>query len=524
MSLWYGWGEPGDALTLPPRVAELLTAFLGVSGDAVKDPDLSGVRVAPSTLPAAVFDGLAAAVGPGHVHTDDETRIRHAAGKSTVDLLRLRALDAAGAPDAVVFPGSHDEVLAVLSLCSEQGVAVVPFGGGTSVVGGLGPGDAAVEPRSPAAPLRSADGLTGRICLDVARLNRLLSIDPVSRVAVLEAGLRGPAAEALLAEHGMSLGHYPQSYEYGTIGGFAATRSSGQFSAGYGRFDEMVMALRVATPVGTIETGRAPRSAAGPDLRQLFLGAEGTLGVITAVSVRVHPLPVTTDVAAWSVPSFVDSFDLVRRLVQDGPVPTMVRLSDETETAVGSSGAQGCLLLCAYDSTMDRALVGPAEATPLPAEVGQDWQHSRYQAPYLRDALLRTGALAETLETATFWSGLPVLYEAVRAALTTALTDQGTPPVVLCHISHVYPTGASLYFTVVCNQSEDPIAQWQAAKTAASQAILDHGGTITHHHGVGTDHAAAYATEVGPLALAALRAVKRELDPHHILNPGVLGL
>jgi alkyldihydroxyacetonephosphate synthase len=355
-------------------------------------------------------------------------------------------------------------------------------------------------------------------------MNRLLSVDPVSRIAVLEPGLRAPEAEARLAEHGMSLGHYPQSFEYATIGGFAATRSSGQFSAGYGRFDEMVTALRVATPAGTVETGRAPRSAAGPDLRQLFLGSEGTLGVITAVSVRVHPVPAAFDVEAWAVPSFVDSFPLVRRLAQDGPLPTMVRLSDETETAVGTSGAAGCLLLCAYESTVDRAAFTPAEATPLPPEVGEDWRHTRYQAPYLRDALLRTGALAETLETATFWSSLPALYTAVREALTRSLTEQGTPPVVLCHISHVYPTGASLYFTVVANQAADPVAQWQAAKAAASRAILDHGGTITHHHAVGTDHAPAYAEEIGPLAHAALRAVKRELDPAGILNPGVLGL
>jgi alkyldihydroxyacetonephosphate synthase len=303
----------------------------------------------------------------------------------------------------------------------------------------------------------------------------------------------------------------------------------------------MVTGLRVATPVGTIEAGRAPRSAAGPDLRQLFLGSEGTLGIITSVAVRVHPRPERTDVEAWAVPSFVDSVDLVRRLAQDGPVPTMVRLSDETETAVGSSGASGCLLLIGYESpgsssipsptssptsssTVDRVGFSRDEATPLALSVGDEWQHTRYQAPYLRDALLRIGVLAETLETATFWSALPGLYAGVRDALNTTLSGLGTPPVVLCHISHLYPTGASLYFTVVAKQTEDPVAQWQAAKAAASRAILDHGGTITHHHAVGTDHAAAYAEEVGPIALAALRAVKRELDPRGILNPGVLGL
>jgi alkyldihydroxyacetonephosphate synthase len=481
----------------------------------VAPPALTDVRLPPGTLSTQALADLRAAVGADHVDTGDEARVRHARGKSTVDLLRLRAADAAGAPDAVVRPGGHDEVLAVLEACGRHRVAVVPFGGGTSVVGGLNP-----------------TPLSATVALDLGRMARLVSVDPVSRVAVLEPGLRAPDAEAKLAEHGMSLGHYPQSFEYASIGGFAATRSSGQFSAGYGRFDDMVVALRVATPAGTIECGRAPRSAAGPDLRQLFLGSEGTFGVITSVSLRVHPVPETSVVEAWQLPlSFVDAAGVVRRLVQDGPVPTMVRLSDELETMVGSSGAAGCLAVLAHEGppavvAASRAwaadVLAEAGATALPDAVGEDWRHTRYQAPYLRDALLGTGALAETLETATFWSAVPTLYAAVRDALTASLSGRGTPPVVLCHVSHVYATGASLYFTVVCRQDSDPVAQWQAAKAAASRAILDHGGTITHHHAVGTDHAEAYAEEIGPLGLAALRAVKERLDPAGICNPGVL--
>jgi alkyldihydroxyacetonephosphate synthase len=513
MSLWYGWGDAADALALPPRVADLLEQFLGVGGAPAPEPVLAEVRVPAGSLPSAVLAELAAAVGADQVDTAAEARVRHTRGKSTVDLLRMRAGEVDDAPDAVVHPGDHDEVLAVLEICARHRIAVVPFGGGTSVVGGL-----------------SADrsGFTGVVCLDLDRMSRLVSVDPVSRVAVLEPGLRAPEAERLLAEHGMSLGHYPQSFAYASIGGFAATRSSGQFSAGYGRFDEMVVALRVATPVGTVEAGRAPKSAAGPDLRQLFLGSEGTLGVITAVSLRIHPAPASTVVEAWQLPSFVDSFAVVRRLAQDGPLPTMVRLSDEMETAVNAPGVSGCMAMLGFeDSTIEcrpdaGAVLREAGAKPLPADAGADWLRNRYQAPYLRDALLGTGALAETLETATFWSGLPALYEAVRTALTATLTALGTPPVVLCHISHVYATGASLYFTVACKQADDPVAQWRAAKQAANRAILDAGGTITHHHAVGTDHAAAYAEEIGPLGLVALRAVKDRLDPAGILNPGVL--
>ena len=240
----------------------------------------------------------------------------------------------------------------------------------------------------------------------------------------------------------------------------------------------MVVGLRAATPVGTIEAGRAPRSAAGPDLRQLLLGSEGAFGVITSVSVRVHPIPTEQVVDAWGFDSFLDAVTAVRRLAQDGRLPTMVRVSDETETMLGTGAGAGvpCVALLAYEGRAIDGRRAPlsrrswSRPVPgrLPDTIGPEWLRTRYQAPYLRDALLDTGALAETLETATFWSGLPALYHAVRAALTDALTAQGTPPVVLCHVSHVYASGASLYFTVVSAQAADPVAQWRIAKQAAN--------------------------------------------------------
>ncbi|MEU5595239.1 FAD-binding oxidoreductase [Streptomyces sp. NPDC020298] len=524
--LWSGWGDPAEAAPLPETVTGLLRDLLGVKPRPDEPLRLEDIAVPAAPLDDAARQALSAAVGGDeHVRTDAETRIRHTRGKSTPDLLRIRAGDVSDVPAAVVLPAGHDDVLAVLRACAEHGLAAVPFGGGTSVVGGLAP-----ERREPF------------VALDLRRMNRLLAVDPVSRTARLQPGLRAPQAEALLAEHGFTLGHFPQSYEWATIGGFAAARSSGQASAGYGRFDEMVLGLTLATPEGTLETGRAPRSAAGPDLRQLILGSEGAFGVITSVTLRVRPRPAVRRYEGWRFASFEEGSTALRRLAQDGPRPTVLRLSDETETliglaqpdAIGAEGAPadaGCLAIVGYEGTEEdtarrrergAAVLRECGGTYAGTEPGVRWAHGRYSAPYLRDSLLDAGAFAETLETAAFWSRVPELYTAVRTALTTALTDAGTPPLVMCHISHVYENGASLYFTVVSAQGDDPVAHWAPAKRAAGEAILAAGGTISHHHGVGTDHRDWYVREAGPLGVGALRAVKQRLDPGHILNPGVL--
>lgn len=479
---WGGWGDPAKAAPLPDK----LRLMLGLEGQSPGVP-IEEVTVAP---PRFDVSGLTAIVGAEHVHTDALARARFGTGKSTPDLLRQRAGDVATAPDAVVRPGSHDEVLAVLAYAASAGLICVPHGGRTSVVGGLVP---------------ESSSATGTVAIDLTRMNALLDVDPVSRTATLQAGVRAPDAERLLAEHGFTLGHFPQSFEYATIGGFAATRSSGQASAGYGRFDAMVVGLTVATPRGTIETGRAPASAAGPDLRHLFLGSEGAFGIITSVTVRVRPVKQLA-YHGWRVESFADGLEIVRKLAQDGPLPAVLRLSDEMETMLQHSG-EGCLLITG--SAGDVSVPG---AEPLGAEPGEKWLRGRYEGPYLRDSLLDAGAFVETLETAAFWSRLPALYTAVKEAITDAF--------VLCHVSHVYETGASLYFTVVSPSMT--LDEWTRAKAAASDAILAAGGTITHHHGVGTDHRDWYVREVGALGIEALQAVKRALDPNATLNPGIL--
>jgi alkyldihydroxyacetonephosphate synthase len=480
------------------------------------------VKLAPSRLDPPVVAELAAVVGSEYALSDHEARVRHTRGKSLTDLLRLRSGEATDAPDLVLMPADHEQVLECLAICSRRAIAVVPFGGGTSVVGGLEP---------------AAAGFAGVVALDLRRMNALVELDEQSRLAVLEPGLRAPQAEALLSERGFTIGHFPQSYEYLTLGGAAAARSSGQASAGYGRFDDLVLALRVATPAGTLELGRAPKSAAGPDLRQLMLGSEGALGVITSLTVAVRPVPEERIYEGWRFESFAHGADAVRRLIQDGPRPTVLRLSDETESALNlarpselGSGAGGCLAIAGYEGSRDdvaarrsaaATVLEAARARPVP-DAGETWARDRYRGPYLRDALLDAGALVETLETVAFWSALPRLYEGVATALRESLSAQGTPPVVLCHISHVYASGASLYFTVACAQLEDPVAQWRSAKSAAGDAILAAGGSITHHHGVGRDHVEWYAREIGELGVGALAAVKRRLDPQGILNPGVL--
>ncbi|WP_435590834.1 FAD-binding oxidoreductase [Nocardia sp. bgisy118] len=522
--VWDAWGIPAGHKPLSAQIRGLLAQVFGVSGEPVARRDEGDVPLRASALTPAQRDGLVAVVGADNVSADHHDRLRHAGGKSTLDLLRRRAEGPQDAPDAIVFPADHEQVLAVLAYCAEHGIAVVPFGGGTSVVGGVD-------------PVRGQFDTV--IALDLRRIDGIRDVDPVSGTATLGAGLTGPRAEELLAAQGLSLGHFPQSFEFASIGGFAATRSSGQASAGYGRFDDMVQRLRIATPTGSLELGRAPASAAGPDLRELFVGSEGTLGVITEVTLRVHPLPETTAYQAWSFPDFATGAAALRAVVQAGAAPTVLRLSDEAETGlnlarsgdVGGQAVSGCLAITTFEGSAEHVASRSAEATALLAASGgtalgeqaaREWEHGRFAAPYMRDALLDVGVLCETLETATTWSNIAELKAKTTAALTDSLGAQGTPALVMCHISHTYPTGASLYFTVVAKQLDDPIAQWQTAKRAVGDAIMAAGGTITHHHAVGADHRPWLPTEVGELGIRVLRAVKRELDPAGIMNPGKL--
>lgn len=512
------WGDPARATALPEAARGLVELAFG---PLAEHPAAEAVALPPSGLDDALLDALREVLGADHVRTDDDARRRRTRGKSTPDLLRARAGDLADAPDAVVRPGTHDEVAAVLAWAVEHHVAVVPFGGGTSVTGGL---------------VARREGYAGLVSLDLVRMKRLVAVDHVSMTATLEPGLRGPEAEALLAAEGLTLGHFPQSFEYATVGGFAATRSSGQSSAGYGRFDALVVGLRVATPRGEWVLGSSPANAAGPDLRQLVLGSEGAFGVITGVTVRVRRLPAVKVYEGWRWPSFDAGTDAMRTLAQASLLPTVIRLSDEGETAInlarpdeiGSEGDPGCLMITGYEGEPDAveakraavtAVLEGLGGTALGTGPGEAWAHGRFDAPYLRDSMLDVGVLVETMETATWWSNRARLYDDVKAALTASLGDEA---IVLCHVSHVYETGCSLYFTIAARAGDEPLDRWLAAKAAASDAMVAAGATITHHHAVGTDHKPWLTAEIGELGASVLRAVKADLDPTGVLNPGVL--
>jgi alkyldihydroxyacetonephosphate synthase len=515
--VWDAWGDGSRTAHLPPGAKPILALLLKGRPRGIPRRSSSDATLTPPRLDAAAIAALDA-IAP--TTADDEVRVLHLGGKSTPDLLARRLDAVQTAPDAVVSPAGHAETLALLAHCAEHDIAVVPFGGGTSVVGGLDP---------------DAGAHAAVVALDLSRTAGLSALDEVSLLATFGAGTTGPQAEELLGRHGYTLGHFPQSFEFATIGGFAATRSSGQASRGYGRFDDLVHALVVATPVGELRLGTAPASAAGPDLRELFLGSEGAFGVLTEVTVRIRLRPAATAYGSWTLPDFAAGAAALREATQRGIRPTVVRLSDENETRINAamgghvSRLRGCLAVATADaadqdeadatiSALDAVFVahGGQSRGTAPA---QSWERGRFSAPGLRDTLMDMGVLAETLETATTWSNIAELKSAATAALTHALDGR---PQIMCHISHVYPAGASLYFTVIAPLGSDPVAQWRGAKEAASRAIVDAGGTITHHHAVGVDHRAHLVDEIGPLGVEVLRAVKRTLDPRGILNPGKL--
>ena len=534
---WWGWGEDGHTVPLPPAAEDLLRDELGVD-PATRNPPVpfDQVRLSDIALPGPALEKLKAALGNEHVRVDDEARVRHAVGRSYPDLIRIRSGDATGGPDAVALPGTGDQVAAALAVCAEHKVAVVPFGGGTSVVGG-------VEPVH--------DGFPAAISLDLSRMVATTDVDRTSLTARLDAGLLGPEAERRLLEEGVTLGHFPQSFEYSTVGGWLATRSAGQASTGYGRIDELVEAVRCVTPAGELGTKAAPASAAGPSVRDLVVGSEGVLGVICEATLCVRPAPRARRYEGWSFASFAEGCDAFRVMEQAGAAADVNRLSDEDETrltmALGSTGSTaerlgkrylrmrghegGCLAILGFEGeeedVEDRrrrtaALLRAGGGVSIGHRPGEAWRRSRYAAPYLRDELLDRGVLVETLETATNWSNLGKLHAAVGEALRRALSGRGTPPLVMCHVSHLYSSGASLYFTFLARQEDDALEQWRAAKTAASEAIVAAGGTITHHHAIGRDHRQWLAAESGPLGIEVLRAAKERLDPAGIMNPGKL--
>ena len=534
---WWGWGEAGHPAALPAHALDFLRESVGVAPSPRPPVALDRVRLDPPGLSEPVLAELRQILGAEGVRDGHEQRVLHAAGKGYTDLVRLRAGEPEGAPDAVLYPAGHDQVRAVLELCARCSIAVVPFGGGTSVVGGV-------------APLRGEHG--GVVALDMGRMGALLALDHESATVTVQAGMRAPTLERQLAASGLTLGHFPQSFEYVSLGGCAATRSAGQASTGYGAIEKMVLGLRLAAPAGDIALPAVPASAAGPGLRQLLVGSEGVLGVISELSLRVRPAPRERIYEGLFFEDLAAGLQALRTLAREHVLPDVTRLSDEQETRMslalaGDGGAKGrlgraylglrgygagCLAIFGFEGSERDIARGRARALELARgcgalkvgrSPGEAWLHGRFAAPYLRDELLGRGVMVETLETATQWSKVHALHRDVAHAIAAALEGWGTPGLVMCHVSHVYETGASLYFTFIARQREgEEIAQWQSVKEAAAGAILDAGATITHHHAIGRDHVPWMQREVGAVGVRALRALKAELDPAGIMNPGKL--
>jgi len=511
------WGFEGVDYPVPAPLLSLLNERLGAS--------VGLPRAAPSRFEVPPPQRLPEALGGGSQEPLD--RLAHARGQGLTDLVRLRTGTVPALPDAVLWPSSEAEVEAILRACAAAGVRVIPWGGGTSVTGGVNvvPGD---EPL---------------VSLDLERLSGLVDLDERSGLATFLAGTFGPEIEAVLGARGFTLGHFPQSFELSTLGGWIATRASGQESLGYGGIERLVAGLDVVAPAGKLLIPAFPASAAGPDLRQVVLGSEGRLGVVTRATVRVRRRPPALVVKGTLLPSWEEGIEGAREIVQRRVPLDLLRLSDAAETEVGlmlslrKDRAMGrivrrllslrgvteksCMMLCgATDDALEAssAILKAHGGVGVGASPGRKWLADRFRHPYLRDSLLDSGYATDTLETAARWSRVGELYERVRRAFEE-------PVLVLCHISHLYEDGASLYFTFFFRCPRDPeeaTSRWASLKRAATAAILAGGGTLSHHHGVGMWHAPWYESEVGRDGLRLVEKVAAAFDPTGILNPHVL--
>ncbi|WP_019629959.1 FAD-binding oxidoreductase [Actinomadura atramentaria] len=524
---WWGWGNVEDAVAGRER-AELVGRVAALLPDAdLTDhapPDVASLALpAPRVAPPPALAALCSA--------DVADRAAHAHGRAFRDVVRNLRGELRHVPDLVVRPRTGDDVAAVLDWCGGAGVAVVPYGGGTSVVGG-------VEPR--------VTGYAGAVSLDVGRLDRVLEIDRTSRAARIQAGIPGPALEDALRPHGLTLRHFPQSFEFSTLGGWLATRAGGHYATLYTHIDDLVESLRVVTPAGVAESRRLPGSGAGPSPDRMFLGSEGALGVITEAWMRLQERPRFRAGASVLFEDHGRAVEATRAVAQSGLFPANCRLLDPNEAFLNAGTASGGgVLVLGFESAdhpvgarLDRALelcadhggraearrdTGPDAAARGGASAADTWRSSFLRMPYQRDALAAHGMIVETFETACTWDRYPALRAAVLAAADAAMRAVGATGITTCRFTHVYPDGPAPYFGVyAAGRWDGLLAQWDEIKAAVSEAVDASGGTITHHHAVGRDHRPWYDRQRPDPFAAALRAAKAALDPAGVLNPGVL--
>ena len=521
----FGWGREGEGMTPDEEVFVLdrYRRLFGVERFAeAAPPPLSQIGLPPPRLtpPAALAPCCSSEL---------YDRVAHTYGKSFSDYVRGLIGLYDDAPDLVAYPRDEAETAAVLDWAGGAQAAVIPFGAGSSVVGG-------VEPRLDRPAYKAT------ITLDLRHMNRVREIDRASRAARIEAGVFGPALEAQLKPHALTLRHYPQSFEYSTLGGWIATRSGGHFASLYTHIDEFVESLRVVTPRGLLETRRLPGSGAGPSPDRLFIGSEGILGVITQAWMRLQDRPRFRAGGAVRFADFFSAAKAVRAIAQAGLYPANCRILDPQEAYnTGAGDGAAAILVLAFESAdhpldawMGRALECCADhgGTPEQTDTADAhregaaglWRNAFIRMPYAREHLVRRAIIADTFETAITWDRFEDFHEKVKKATEAAIRDAtGRPGQVTCRFTHVYPDGPAPYFTFhALGRHGDLLDQWRTIKTAASEALIVAGGTITHHHAVGRDHRPWYDRERPDLFAAALRAAKHALDPQGLLNPGVL--
>ncbi len=528
MKRWNGWGDEAVTYPLPESAGHYLAELVG-EGPRLEDVTLQQAlqAVPPSRLLPHPL-----------ITTDAEERLRHARGQSLPDWIALRSGQIGAFPDGVAYPTSDDEVRGLLAYARQAGVKLIPYGGGTSVVGH-------VNPLSDGAPV---------LTMDLSRLNRLLALDETSHLATFEAGVVGPEIEKQLNARGFTLGHFPQSFELSTLGGWIVTRSSGQQSFHYGRIENLFAGGHAETPIGAMDFPTHPASAAGPDLKQLLLGSEGRLGVVTRAVVRVRSLPQTEAFYGVFFHDWEQGAAAVREIAQAGVAVSMLRLSNAVETTTTLAlagkddlvkwaerglktlgfGDERALLVFGVTGTRRQAAQARAEALEIArahrglmtgSMIGKMWQKSRFYSPYLRNSLWEAGYALDTLETAIPWANVMPTAIETQDAIRAGLADAGERVLVFAHLSHVYNDGASVYTTYLYRRAQDPeetLRRWQSLKGAASQVIQAHGGTISHQHGVGRDHAPYLAAEKGPLGVKALESACKLFDPDGMMNPGKL--
>ncbi len=529
MQHWNGWGDDTIHIDLPPKVCDLLRELVGEGmpgGDYPLEKFLA--RVPATRLP---YHPL--------ISTDQKERLDHAHGQSLPDWTALRGGTLQHFPDGVAFPSTPEQVRELLEFADKHKIIIIPYGGGTSVVGHL----------------QVPEGDRPVLSLSLEHLNRMTAFDSDSLLATFEAGIRGPDIEAQLRAKGFTLGHFPQSFEYASLGGCVVTRSSGQQSLHYGRIEQLFAGGELLTPKGAMQFPPFPASAAGPDLRQMVLGSEGRLGILTKACVRISPLPERDDVYGVFFPSWDQAVEAARKLARAKLPISMIRLSNplETMTNLALAGHEtkiallrrylrlrnipeegSCMCLIGFIGSRSLATTVRREAfsifhrqkgVALGRMMGDAWKKNRFRAPYLRNTLWNRGYAVDTLETAVTWDKISSTMDAIEKSIGNALVPWNEKVHAFSHLSHVYPTGSSIYTTYLFRLADNPeemIVRWKALKDAASSAVVKAGGTISHQHGVGLDHKPYLEAEKGSLGISALKQLCSHFDPDGRMNPGKL--